>query len=237
MDLLKSQTNRILIESHRGVEHTHPENSWPAIKTAQSEKADFIEVDVQLSADGVPFIRHNYTFPDGRWSHELAWREIKSLRIEDEIIPSLQDLINWACDEDVRLSLDIKPGFHPFGRLSKQITAQIEAMQAWNRVMLIAWDHHELLEIKKSFPNSVTRILYFGRPVNLVETAKAANCNAVGLSYGVTRPEDVSELHENGIAVAFGGMWNFDLEVVQELDVDIVSWGHPAQAREILGIS
>ena len=89
LNLLKSKTGRTLIESHRGVEGAVPENSWPAIKLGHQFGADLIEVDVQMSRDGVPFLRHNYQLPDGRWGHDLAWDELSRLRVEGEALPRL----------------------------------------------------------------------------------------------------------------------------------------------------
>jgi len=64
LELLKSKTGRTLIESHRGMEGDVPENSWSAIKLGHQLGADLIEVDVQMSQDGVPFLRHNYQSVD-----------------------------------------------------------------------------------------------------------------------------------------------------------------------------
>src|SRR5215212_4419764 len=82
LELLKSKTGRTLIESHRGVEGDAPENSWPAIQLGHQLGADLIEVDVQLSCDSIPFLRHNYQLPDGRWCHDLSWNELKEIKIE-----------------------------------------------------------------------------------------------------------------------------------------------------------
>ena len=98
LELLKSKTGRTLIESHRGVEGDVPENSWSAIKLGHKLGADLIEVDVQMSQDGVPFLRHNYQLPDGRWCHDVSWNELKELKIEDEPLPKLEDVLVWARD-------------------------------------------------------------------------------------------------------------------------------------------
>ena len=82
LELLKSKTGRTLIESHRGIQGDVPENSWSAIQLGHQFGADLIEVDVQLSQDGVAFLRHNYTLPDGRWCHAVCWDELKNLKIE-----------------------------------------------------------------------------------------------------------------------------------------------------------
>ncbi len=48
-----------LIVAHRGGAPDEPENSWPAFLHAIEQGYDFIEFDVNLSADGVPVIFHN----------------------------------------------------------------------------------------------------------------------------------------------------------------------------------
>gem|GEM_PF-1152662 len=63
--LLRSINQRVLVESHRGAEFLAPANSLRAVQIGQQRGADWIEVDAQLSADGVAFLRHNYSLPDG----------------------------------------------------------------------------------------------------------------------------------------------------------------------------
>lgn len=236
MELLKSQSGRVLIESHRGVQRALPENTWPAIKAAQVEGTDLIEVDVQLSADDVAFLHHNYTLEDGARCPSVGWQELQTQRVGGEKLPLLRDVLAWAREEDVHLSLDLKTGFQEFGRLVNSVTALIDDHKYWESVMLIAWDHEELLELKKTIPQAITRILLHARPVDIVALARAAQCNAVGLAYGAARPDDIENLHSNGIAVALAEMWTFDVEMVEELDVDIVCWGQPLEARKALGL-
>src|SRR5215510_14708269 len=85
-----------------------PENSWSAIQLGHQLGADLLEVDVQMSCDGVPFLRHNYQLPDGRWCHDVSWSELMELKIDGEPLPKLEDVLVWARDVDVILSLDIK---------------------------------------------------------------------------------------------------------------------------------
>lgn len=46
---------------HRGAAGTAPENTVAAMKDGRASGADFFEIDVQLSADGVPFLFHDNT--------------------------------------------------------------------------------------------------------------------------------------------------------------------------------
>src|SRR5262245_38413736 len=103
LELLKSKTGRTLIESHRGVEGDVLENSWSAIQLRHELGADLIEVDVQLSQDGVAFLHHNYTLPDGRWCSNVSWNELKELKTKGEHLPRLEDVLVWARDTGANL--------------------------------------------------------------------------------------------------------------------------------------
>src|SRR5574339_566866 len=120
LELLKSKTGRTLIETHRGIEANVPENSWPAIRLGHQLGADLLELDVQMSRDGLPFLRHNYQLPDGRWCAQLSWSELESVRIDGEPLPGLEDVLIWARDVGTILSLDLKTFFTPQGSLTRE---------------------------------------------------------------------------------------------------------------------
>ncbi|SDT06264.1 glycerophosphoryl diester phosphodiesterase [Paenibacillaceae bacterium GAS479] len=52
---------RPLVIAHRGASTTAPENTFAAFDHAVQNGADYIELDVQLSRDGVPFVLHDST--------------------------------------------------------------------------------------------------------------------------------------------------------------------------------
>ena len=224
-----------MIESHRGAEGLAPENSWTALKLGHASGADLLEMDVQLSQDGVAFLHHNYTLPDGRWCSAVTWEELKKLRIEQEALPRLDDVLAWAVENDIYLSLDLKVGFKPEKALMQAVLGDLGRTGAWEQVMLISWDHVELLDIKKSHPRLTTRALVTGRLAAYTEYLKQTRVDAISLSYGIVRPSDVEEIHRAGVAVLMGGMWRPDFEMVKDLDLDMVSWSDPNEARKMLG--
>ncbi len=80
-----------ILVGHRGAAGVAPENTLAALKAGSQSGADFVEIDVQLSRDGVPFIFHDGTparttnvekvFP-GR-AHDpitsFTWKELRKL--------------------------------------------------------------------------------------------------------------------------------------------------------------
>jgi glycerophosphoryl diester phosphodiesterase len=233
-DLLKSVTGRILIESHRGAEGLAPENSWSALKLGSESGADFLEVDVQLSQDGVAFLRHNYTLPDGRWCFNVPWAELKEIKIQNEPFPCLEEVLVWTRENSVCLSLDLKVGFIPQGSLTREVLRLLEHTKTQEHVMLISWDHVQLLQIKQSHPELTTRALINGRLVEYADFLKYTQADAISLSYGVSRASDVEQIHQAGVAVIMAEMWCPDFEMVKNLDMDMVSWSDPNEARRML---
>jgi glycerophosphoryl diester phosphodiesterase len=234
LELLKSTTGRTLIESHRGLEGQVPENSWTAIQLGHQLGADLIEVDVQLSRDGVAFLRHNYQLPDGRWCHNLSWNEIKDLKIEGEPLPMLEEVLAWARDAGARLSLDMKTFFRSEGSLIKEVIRLLERTNTRDRVLLLFFDHEELFRTKAAHPELTVRALLTGRLFNYADYLQKIRADCVSVSYGILRPEDIERFHSIGAAVVLVEYWNTDGDLFQKFDIDVLSCGSPQEARRIL---
>jgi len=234
LDLLKSKTGRTLIESHRGVEGDVPENSWSAIQRGRELGADLIEVDVQLSRDGVPFLRHNYQLPDGRWCHDVSWGELKELKIQGKPLPKLEDVLVWARDASVHLSLDMKTFFKPAGNLTKEVIRLLERTNTKDNVLLLFFDHEELFHTKLAHPDLTVRALLTGRLVNIAEYLQKIKADCLSVSYGLFRPEDIEQIHSIGAALVLIDYWNQNSDLFQQYDIDVLSVGNPINARKIL---
>jgi glycerophosphoryl diester phosphodiesterase len=109
------------IIAHRGASAVAPENTLAAIARAADLGARSVELDVMLSADGVPVIIHDTdlarttdgTGPVAAQSHEsLARLDAGSwfdAAFAGEGIPSLADAVTLILDRDLSFNLEIKP--------------------------------------------------------------------------------------------------------------------------------
>lgn len=234
LELLKSLTGRTLIESHRGIQADVPENSWSAIQLGHQLGADLIEVDVQLSQDGVALLRHNYQLPDGRWCHDVTWDKLKELKIEDEPLPKLEDVLLWARDAGANLSLDIKTIFSPEGSLTKEVIRLLERTNTKDKVLLLFVDHNELLQAKLAHPQLTVRALLRGRLAHYADYLQRIGADCASISYGMFRPADIEQIHSVGVSVVLGELWNPNADLFQTLEIDIFTHGDPVEARRIL---
>ena len=56
---LEPATRRPILVAHRGDSLSHPENTEASVLAALSAGADWVEIDVQVTADGVPVLLHD----------------------------------------------------------------------------------------------------------------------------------------------------------------------------------
>ncbi|MBI1801780.1 MAG: glycerophosphodiester phosphodiesterase [Chloroflexi bacterium] len=234
LSLLRSQTGRVLVESHRGADKLAPENSWTAIELGWQSGADFIEIDVQMTADGELVIYHNYRAPDGRLIREMRRNEVALVCAGDNHLVGLEDIFEWAARNEAKFSLDIKNGFDFERAVFERALALVNQYDFTERVMFIGWDHHAIRWIKETQPQTTTRALVRGRPVNLVEVARASRADAISLSYDLTSRAEVDALHEAGVAVMLAELFEPDFARAVAVGADLVSYGDPIAAlREL----
>lgn len=86
-----------LVVAHRGASADHPENTLAAFEAAIEAGADAVELDVRLTADGVPVVLHDAevgVVTDGRGAvDELTLVEVKRLRVRGEEVPTLDEAL------------------------------------------------------------------------------------------------------------------------------------------------
>lgn len=82
--------------AHRGDRRAGPENSASSVLGALRD-ADGVEVDVLVTADGVPVLRHDERLPDGTPVRSLALRELRGrLRADGDTLPRVADVLAAA---------------------------------------------------------------------------------------------------------------------------------------------
>ncbi|MCK9900136.1 hypothetical protein MXD63_08610 [Frankia sp. Cpl3] len=108
------------VVAHRGDSAAYPENTMPALQSAFAKGADYVEVDIDWSADGVPFLMHDDTVDrttDGTGSnHSLTIAQIRQLdagswkgaQFAGTPVPTLEELLAWMKDSGAKLLLEYK---------------------------------------------------------------------------------------------------------------------------------
>lgn len=103
----------VMMAAHRGGHLKAPENSLAAVDEAVAAGADFIETDVHVTSDGVPYIMHDHTvdrMTDGTGrSEDISYADLRKLRLKgtDTPPPTLQQMLMHTCGR-VLVDLDMK---------------------------------------------------------------------------------------------------------------------------------
>ena len=115
--------DRVAVTAHRGSSRSAPENTLSAIEAAIRQDADFAEIDVQETADGVIVVLHDSDLMRVAGLNKNIWEveyaEIESVdagswfseQFRGERIPTLQQVIDTARGR-IRLNVELKFNGH-----------------------------------------------------------------------------------------------------------------------------
>ncbi|HKU18551.1 MAG TPA: glycerophosphodiester phosphodiesterase [Candidatus Saccharimonadales bacterium] len=100
---------------HRGARGLAPENTIEAIEAAIRAGADAVEIDVRVSADGVPVLNHNPFLQDDKGNdlphvqiHKLSYAELLTRKAS---LPTLEEAIRRV-SRRVPMIIEVKPKVH-----------------------------------------------------------------------------------------------------------------------------
>lgn len=153
---MASQTFPILV-GHRGWPVRYPENTLAGFAAAIQAGARWLECDVQLSADGVPFVCHDLSLKRtagiDRDITEMTATELDAVaagepqrfgnRYAGEKLPRLATLIAWlGTHPDVHLFVEIKRQSLRHHGVEKMVAAVMDALRpALRQCIVISFDH------------------------------------------------------------------------------------------------
>lgn len=161
------------IFGHRGASADAPENTLTAFRLALEQGAEGVELDVTLSADGVPVVIHDDTVDrttngTGRVS-ALTVAQLKTLeagypakfgdKFADERLPTLTEVFQTLGTRamiNVELKRDVSPGH----TLAQKTVAVIHHQQMSQRVWLSSFYYDNLRRVKAVDPALPVGLLY-----------------------------------------------------------------------------
>jgi glycerophosphoryl diester phosphodiesterase len=163
----KTATSNLIVIAHRGASGYAPENTMAAFKKALELKADYIELDVQMTKDGELVVIHDTnvsrtTNSEGEVK-DFTYQELKKLdagkwfhmKFSGQRIPSLQEVISEFHGK-LKLLIEIKnPNLYPniaevlANELKKNNLHNLEN----NEVIVQSFDFELLQRFNKFVPN------------------------------------------------------------------------------------
>jgi glycerophosphoryl diester phosphodiesterase len=159
--------------AHRGASRDRPENTLAAFDEALRQGADAIELDLQLSRDGVPVVYHDRTLARAgggrRRVARLALAELRRLdagrrsdRFRGQRIPTLAEVLRRYARR-TRLLLEVKTregaaGAERHLELMRAVGEQVRRAKAQRRVLVLCFDTR-VLELAARIAPGLRRVL------------------------------------------------------------------------------
>lgn len=159
--------NAFHVVGHRGFPQKFPENSLIGIVAAAKAGAPYVELDVQISQDGIPIVFHDETLnracekPGNVWDYSAA--ELKQVschepqRFKQQFfhcpIASLQEVCEALSCFDIKIFIEIKEKSLDHISRKNMFRAVMNATQCISsRVILVSFDYDMLPQVKSVMP-------------------------------------------------------------------------------------
>ena len=189
-----------------------PENTLASFRKGVELGASMLELDVHLSADGELVVIHDETVDrttDGTGAvGAMTAAEIRRLdagswygpAFAGERVPLLGEVLDWARGR-ANLVIELKLGPVWYDGIEERLVAVLREHGATADVLVISADHPAVRQVKELEPTVKTAIMYGGRLIDPVGTARGAGADGVRPAHWSLTAADVEALHAAGLAV------------------------------------
>lgn len=162
--------NHIPVVAHRGGPGTqYIENTLEAIEDSIRQKAEYVEVDVQRTADGHYIVNHDDTFArfagESRSSQDMTLAEIKNLQLSVQPnlgparVPSVEELFDVAQGR-IGIFLELK-GVTADRQMVDDMVALIKARGMTDQVIIMSLSYELIEYVETAYPEMLSGFTYF----------------------------------------------------------------------------
>lgn len=238
------------VYAHRGFSTIAPENTIAAFNKALEIGATGIELDVQLSKDGVAMVFHdekldrttdhrgllaNFTcaelkkYDAGSWfSKEYAGEKIPTL---EEVL----ELLSMAPFTSVELNIELKTGIIDYPGLEKIVLDLTHQYEMQSRTIFSSFNHYSLKKLKELDSAARTGILYVSGIYEPWKYAVKIGATALHPLFYNIRPELVKMAHQAGLKL---NPWTVDdpgmMKKMLQCGVDGIITNYPDRLLQML---
>jgi len=227
---LRAPGEPAFIAGHRGDRAHFPENTIPALQGVLDSDFDFVETDIQLTADGVPVLIHDLdvdrTTNGTGLVADLTLAEIKSLdagtwysgEFTGAQVPTLDEFLDIFQSSKKKAMLELK-GIWTEEQV-RVVTGLIYARGVQGRVIFQAFDFETLEALQKAAPVFPRVLIQRYLPSDPVALANRYGAIAILTSPASLEadPSVVQKLHDAGLGIVLytlnkKGRWSDALEL------------------------
>jgi len=220
---------RIEVHGHRGARAVLPENTLPGFEYAIEAGADYLELDLQVTKDGVLVVSHDPVLredlcrgPEGatRVIRHMTLAELRrwdcgSLQapgfphqkpVPGARVPTLDEVLDLAGGGAFGFNIEIKvprrSGYAPpVGEFARLVVEAVRRHGLEKRVIVQSFHFPAIREVKRLAPELRTAALWSGKERDFAEIAREAGAEIVSPHYRLVTKEQVDRAHAAGFQV------------------------------------
>lgn len=238
---------RTKVWAHRGASAYAPENTLEAFELAIKQKADGIELDIQMTKDGKLAVIHDETIDrtcDGTgYVKDFTMEELKRFhcsKIHPEfgtsVIPELIEVLELVKPFDLTVNIELKTGVFRYKGIEKETLAQVKKAGLEGRVIYSSFHHPSIVKVKKLNPKARTGLLFSDGFINVPGYAKLIGADALHPSLNHLRSKKL--MKEAGKKKLPLHVWTVNdknmMEYLAEQGIEAIITNYPDIAKEIV---
>lgn len=233
--------SKIMITAHRGASHGAPENTRASIELAIDEQADYTEIDVRLTADGVPVLMHDralfrttgvvnnidkVTYAEVA-SYDVGGRYAKEFVGEN--VPRLQDILE-EYGRKIKFNIELKEKDNR--ELADAVVTLIKSYELEEQCVITSAFYEQLVYVKNanaSIKTGYILSLVYGEVFGY-DAADFFSIKSESITEQMVRGAHMKgkEIHAWTVNKAY------EIKRMQELGVDNIITDNPAYVRKML---
>ncbi len=236
--------------AHRGFSGKYPENTMLAFEKAIEAGCDGIELDVQLSKDGIPVIVHDerlarttgesgyvwdYTLDELKKMNAAANFGTKGLRKKESLeIPTLEEYLALVKGKkDFLTNIELKTGVNPYAGIEEKVLELLHSYHMKKKVLISSFNHYSIKYMKQLDLKIKCGLLESSRIVGMAKYAKRLKANALHPFYPTVTVSYMAKAKAHGLDV---NVWTVDepeeMQNMLKLGVNGIITNYPDRLKQ-----
>ena len=210
--------------AHRGYPVKHPENTLSSFQAAVDLGYTYVELDVQLSKDGVPVVMHDYTvdrMSDHRGNvKDYTLAELQQMRIgEQERIPTLEETMKLLRGK-LNVMVELKQAGDLYPGLEQKALEILRRTNTFEQAIIISFDHFSIQRLRGLDADIRLGLTSSCSMPYVFPFLKETRCELLGVPMKMLTEQYASMIMEQGVEV---GPWPVDTTA----DMEIIARKYP----------
>lgn len=243
VDLKILYSTRASVTAHRGDSKHAPENTMAAFRLAVENQADIIELDVRQTKDGRYVVMHDESLHRTTGVNKdvgmLTYEEIEQIdagikfseEYKGEHIPTLEEVLEFAIEEDVYLNIELKPADTD----QNYVEGFVDILHEYDFVdqCVVACSDYKTLCAVKELDADIQTVYIMG--IALGEIADMENVDIFSIKYTYISANMVNNIHQQGKEIYAWTVNNQEaIKRLLLLDVDSIITDTPYETKDFI---